>query len=112
MPKGKSNLVGAWAFLIGIILAVIFAFFDVSTLWWIGWVMFVLGLIIGFLNITDSEAQPFLMAGVVLVIVASLGSSAFTSLAYIPALLMNILALFVPATIVVAIKSVFAMAHD
>ena len=112
MPKGKSNLVGAWAFLIGIILAIIFAFFDVSGLWWIGWVMFVLGLIIGFLNIADSEAQPFLMAGVVLVIVASLGSSAFSSLAYIPALLKNILALFVPATIVVAIKSVFAMAHD
>ena len=74
--------------------------------------MFVLGLIIGFLNIADAESQPFLMAGVVLVIVGSLGASAFSDLAYIPALLKNILALFVPATIVVAIKSVFAMAHD
>ena len=112
MPKGKSNLVGAWAFLIGIVLAIVFAFFDVTTLWWIGWIMFVLGLIIGFLNIGDSETQPFLMAGAVLVIIASLGASAFSALAYIPALLKNILALFVPATIVVAIKSVFAMAHD
>ena len=112
MPKGKSNLVGAWAFLIGIVLAVVFAFFDVSGLWWMGWILFVLGLIIGFLNISDSETQPFLLAGVVLVIIASLGNSAFTSLAYIPALLKNVLALFVPATIVVAIKSVFSIARN
>lgn len=112
MPKAKSNLVGAWAFLIGIVLAVVFALINVAGLWWIGWIMFVLGIIIGLLNIGDTESQPFLIAGAVLVIVASLGSTAFSQLAYVPALLKNILALFVPATIVVAIKSVFAMAHD
>jgi hypothetical protein len=63
------------------------------------------------LNIADAESQPFLIAGAVLVIVASLGTSAFSDLAYVPALLKNVLALFVPATIVVAIKSVFSMAH-
>lgn len=111
MPKAKSNLIGAWAFLIGVVLALVFAFFDLSSLWWIGWILFVLGVIIGLLNIADAESQPFLIAGAVLVIVASLGTSAFSDLAYVPALLKNVLALFVPATIVVAIKSVFSMAH-
>jgi hypothetical protein len=111
MPKGKSNLVGAWAFLIGIILAVIFAFIPGTGLW-LGWVLFIIGIVIGLLNISDKETQPFLMAGVVLVIVTALGVSAFSGLAYIGALLKNILILFVPATIVVALKSVFSMAHD
>ncbi len=111
MPKAKSNLIGAWAFLIGLVLAIIFAFIPGIGAW-LGWVLFIIGIVVGLLNISDKETQPFLMAGVVLVIVTALGASAFAGLAYIPKLLTNVLALFVPATIVVALKSVFSMAHD
>jgi hypothetical protein len=115
MPKGKSNLLGAWAFLIGVILAVIFGFFSYPI--WIGWIMVIIGIIIGLLNISDTESQPFLMAGVILVIVSFFGAGVFIDLkigniAFLSNILKNMLILFVPATIIVALKSVFSMAHN
>ncbi|MFH1823273.1 MAG: hypothetical protein ABH817_00975 [archaeon] len=111
MPKkkGAGNLVGAWAFLIGVVLAVVFGFLPLAT--WVTWVLFILGLIIGILNITTQEVNTFLMAGTVLVIVAALGAGAFLTIPYIPNIVENILILFVPATIVVALRSVFSMAR-
>jgi len=40
MPKGKSNLLGAWAFLIGVILAIVFSFFSYPG--WVSWIMVVI----------------------------------------------------------------------
>ena len=109
----KRNLVGAWAFLIGVILAVIFGFITFQS--WLGWLLLVLGIVIGLLNIADTESHPFLMAGTVLVIVVALGGSAFSStrlgVDFLSSIFDNILNLFVPATIVVALRSVFRMAR-
>jgi hypothetical protein len=111
MPK-KKNLIGAWAFLIGVILAVIFGFLAYGL--WLGWVLLIIGIVIGLLNITDSEVQPFLLAGVILVIVSYFGGFVFgvdkLDVAYLSQILSNLLMLFVPATIIVALKSVFTMA--
>jgi len=110
MPK-KKNLIGAWAFLIGVILAVIFGFISYGV--WLGWLLVIVGLVIGLLNITDEEVQPFLMAGVILVIVSYFGSNVFSvdklGVAYLTQIMANLLTLFVPATIVVALKSVFSL---
>lgn len=118
MPKKRNgNLLGAWAFTIGVILAIIFALVALFTTigLWLPWTLFIIGIVIGLLNITDVEIKPFLLAGVVLVIVSSLGSVAFITLgsnvAFITGLLNNLLILFVPATIVVALKSVFSLAR-
>ena len=115
MPKKKSNLLGAWAFLVGVILAVIFGFFTYGA--WLGWTLVIVGIVIGLLNITDTEAQPFLMAGTILVIVSYFGGNMFNSLtiggiAFFSNILKNMLMLFVPATIIVALKSVFSMAKN
>ncbi len=112
MPK-KKNLLGAWAFLIGVILAVIFAFVAGGA--WLGWALVVIGLIIGLLNIADTEVQPFLIAGAILVIISYFGGAVFANLkiadvAFFKNILDNMLYLFVPATIIVALKSVFSMA--
>lgn len=111
MPK-KKNLIGAWAFLIGVILAVIFGFLAYGL--WLGWVLLVIGIVIGLLNITDAEVQPFLLAGVILVIVSYFGGFVFgidkLGVTYLSQILSNLLMLFVPATIIVALKSVFSMA--
>jgi hypothetical protein len=107
-----GNMIGAWAFLIGVVLAIVFAFFGAGM--WLSWLFLIVGLIVGLLNIADSETQPFLIAGVILVIVGNFGGNVFTSTAlgvsFISQFLNNLLMLFVPATIVVAIKSVFSMA--
>jgi len=115
MPKKTGgNLLGAWAFLIGVILAVIFGF--IATQLWVIWVLVILGIIVGLLNIADAEVQPFLLAGVVLVIVSAFGGSVFTGLklmntAFLTNILNNMLMLFVPATVIVALKSVFSIAR-
>ncbi|MBU1988650.1 MAG: hypothetical protein KKD94_04180, partial [Nanoarchaeota archaeon] len=65
--KQTGNMLGSWAFLIGVILALVFGLFgNLSPA--ITYVLVVLGIIIGLLNIAAKEAMPFLMAGTVLVI--------------------------------------------
>ena len=98
---------GSWSFLIGVILAVIFGFITAGT--WLPTLLVVLGLIIGLVNITDKEVKPFMWAGTVLVIVSAFGGAVFGT-GYMATILNNMLMLFVPATVVVALKSVFSMA--
>jgi len=113
MPKKKGNTLGAWAFLIGVIVAVVFGFLAMQT--WVYWVLLVIGIIIGLLNIADVEAQPFLIAGAILVIVAQFGGGVFSvenlGVVFMENILQNLLLLFVPATIIVALKSVFGLAR-
>lgn len=104
---------GAWAFLIGVILAVIVGLIsqgELSALW-VG-ILAVIGLIVGLLNVTDKEVTPFMMAGVILVIVSALGGDVMGSIPWAGNVLNAINALFVPATIIVALKSVFTLAKD
>ena len=109
------NLIGSWSFLIGIILAIILGLglggaYQSTMIW----VVFVLGLLVGLLNIATEEVHGFLWGGTVLVLVSYLGvqvgvfnSASLTPLANI---LKGIMTLFVPATIIVALRSVFVLA--
>jgi hypothetical protein len=109
-----SNALGAWAFLIGVVLAVIIGViaFILGTVvpTWAIWVLFILGIIVGLLNISDKEVGPFLTAGAILVLVSFLGAGMFAAVAIVYMVLHALLLLFVPATIIVALKSVFSMA--
>ena len=105
----KKNVLGAWAFLVGVILAVIFGFvesFAALTL-----ILAIIGIVIGLFNIADVEIQPFLFGGVSLVIVSALSGNVFSDIAFLARTLDNILAIFVPATVIVALKSVFKIAR-
>ena len=107
----KKNLIGAWVFLIGVVLALIVGIFGLGAD--DKWVMalVVLGLIIGLLNIIAKETKDFLIAGAVLVIVSALGGSTYFGLIpYAEPILRALVILFVPATIVVALKAIFSMA--
>ena len=110
----RKNLLGAWAFLIGVILAVIFGLFFDLTIAWVGWVLVLIGIIIGLLNIADAEVQPFLLAAAILVIVSYFGGTVFDVIKVgtlsLSNVLKSLLMLFVPATIIVALKSVFSLA--
>jgi len=107
--KRNTNLLGSWSFLVGVVLAVVFGFLGpLST--YIATILVVLGIVIGLLNIADREVGPFLMAGTVLVIVSSLGQDAVASVAVFDRVLQALIMLFVPATIIVALRSVFSMA--
>ena len=110
MAKNKGNLIGSWAFLIGVILAVVLgALGSLSTVMLT--VLVVIGLIVGLLNVADEEASPFLMSGVVLIIASALGQDVTSVIPRINGILNALLLIFVPATIIVAIKNVFSIAR-
>ena len=112
MAKGKKNgnMIGGWAFVIGVILAVIFGFLGDLTPGML-WILVVIGLIVGLLNIADEEAMPFMMSGVVLIIAGSLGGGALGVVSILDSMLNALMAIFVPATIIVALKNVFGFAR-
>ncbi len=113
MAKKKSgNMLGSWSFLIGVLVALIFGLFQVGGLSsGVTYLLIVLGVIVGLLNIASEEVHQFLMAGVVLVIVGTLGQSVVSSVPVFDRILQSLTVLFVPATIIVALKSVFSMAR-
>lgn len=117
--RARENLIGAWAFLIGLILAIsvgLFAGRIISPLILI--FLAFLGIIVGFF-VAEKDSQTFLLASVSLVIVSYMGISGLvlgTAISgidiakMISSILQTLLALFVPATIVVVIKTVFSIA--
>lgn len=110
MAKVKTNLIGSWAFLVGVILAVVLGLIgNLSGNWLIALV--IIGLIVGLLNVTDTETMPFLLSGAVLIIASVFGGSVLADIQIIGNVLSALLVIFVPATIVVAIKNVFVLAH-
>jgi len=109
--KKKSKL-GSWAFLIGVILAVILGALGAITPV-IATVLIILGIIVGLLNITAEEVTPFLLASTVLVVVSYLGGGVFKdTIGWAYNMLNGILTMFVPAAIIVAIKEVFSLAKQ
>ena len=78
--------------------------------------MILLGLIVGLLNVTGRETTPFLLASVSLVIVSSLGGPILVGVALIGTTLQSILnamiVFVIPATIIVSMKAIYALAHD
>ena len=105
-----NELIGKWAFLIGLIIAVITGFITgyaiVSAL-----VLFVLGLIVGFLNISEKESTKFLLAVIALLTggIANLSAVSMlgVSIDYVGTIIGNFVAFVSAAALVVAIKAIF-----
>jgi hypothetical protein len=119
----RENLFGAYAFLIGVILAlgigIMAATYDMQkALPTILTILGGIGIVFG-IFVAQKDVQTFLLASVSLVLVAYTGISGLVlgaalggySFGHIISSVLNtLLALFVPATIVVSIKTVFSIA--
>ncbi len=119
--RSRENLFGAWAFLFGIILAVLIGLFagDKTNPLILG-ILAVLGLIVG-IFVSKKDVQTFLFASVSLVIVSFAGIQGLVLSAavmginigkIVASILGALLVLFVPATIIVALKTVFSLAKS
>jgi len=109
--KPHKNFVGSWAFLIGVILAVILGLLgNFGPVWII--VLVIIGLIVGLLNVNEKEVMPFLMSGIVLIIASAFGGSVFYNVQTLGNVLDALLIIFIPAVIIVAIKNVFNLAEN
>jgi uncharacterized paraquat-inducible protein A len=113
--KGLSK-VGVWAFILGIVIAIFASFIGP----WSTPILVVVGIIVGLLNVTDKETGAFLMAAIAIMIAAyTAGASIAGGLAtlgkvgeYLVNLVASINVLVFPATIVVALKSLYALSKD
>ncbi len=126
--KSHENFVGAWIFLTGVILAVIIGvgtnlFIPVNKIVQysspIYAVLVILGLIVGMkLNVSGKDSQTFLVASAVLVIVSKFGMESVTGSLIgvgvgdlVSSVFGALLVLFVPATIIVALKTLFSITN-
>ncbi|MBT3404755.1 hypothetical protein HN832_02520 [archaeon] len=124
--RARENVIGAWAFLLGVILAIVIGLssslvsipFLTRYSAQVYGVLVLLGLVVGFMNVGGRESQNFLIAGTILVIVSRFGmDSVQGSLigigvgGIVSSIFGALLALFVPATIIVALKTVFNIAN-
>lgn len=104
------NSVGSWAFLIGVVIAVILGIFGVLNSTWVV-VLVIIGLIVGLLNIADAESEPFLLSGIALIIASAFGQTVVASIPIFLRILQSLLLIFVPATIIVALRNSFVLAR-
>lgn len=107
MNLTKITQIGHWAFLAGIALAILASFTAVSFL---PIVLFILGLIVGFLNIKEKDGSRFLISVIALLLIG-IGAAGleFGKLSPIAASILNNFIAFVSAAgLVVAIKQILA----
>ena len=118
MAKATSKL-GVWAFIVGIVLALIGGII-VGLLGAgetaITSILIVLGLIVGFLNVTDKETKDYLLAAVSLILVTYFGGTVLGLVpvigGYLSSVFGAIMTFVIPATIVVALKAIYGLAQD
>jgi hypothetical protein len=106
----KLDMVGKWAFIVGLVLAVVVGYFFQAE--WVVWVLAILGVIVGLLNVTREDTQSFLLAAI------AFGLSA-TALSTVPVLgdqitdiLRFVVAFVAGAMVVVALKVLFQTARS
>lgn len=121
MAKRKGNLIGSWAFTIGVLVAILLGVLGSrlgdSAASWLTLTLFGVGVIVGIMNVTSDEAMGFLTTSAILVFVSFAGGYALASVPGAIAqtmikVLNALMVLFVPATIVVALRAVFTLARD
>jgi len=106
----ELDLIGKWAFIIGLVIAVLAAFITAVQPATVLLILFILGLIVGFLNIDKKNTTEFLVSVIALLFVGSLGALAIGQLApaigYLEAILGNFTAFVAAAALVVSIKAI------
>jgi len=105
--------VGSWAFIIGLIIAIIAGFWPLGTT--MTSVLIILGLIVGFLNVTGKETNSFLFSTLVLVVMASMGGQLLANIQFVGPMLQNMFSammlFIIPTALVVALKAIYALAE-
>ncbi|MDD5086299.1 MAG: hypothetical protein PHV16_00960 [Candidatus Nanoarchaeia archaeon] len=104
---GKLDI-GGIAFIVGMVLAIVIALFG-TTATWVIWVLAVLGLIVGLLNVTGKESGKFLLATIAFMVTFNALSRVFEPLGSIGAFLNSFFGLLIvfvgPAAAIVALIS-------
>jgi hypothetical protein len=106
----KLDLIGKWAFIIGLVIAVLAGLFFQPA--WAVWVLAILGVIVGLLNVTAEDTRGFLLAAIALTLSATALNTipgVGTAFSYV---LPMVVAFVAGATIVIALKELFVTARS
>ena len=106
-----DHRIGHWAFIVGIGLAILAGIVPQWQTVSMIWTLFVLGLIVGVLNITAREITEFLTASITLLVVGSVGALPALGL-MVTSVLANIVAFVAPAALIVALKAIWMLAQE
>ncbi|HUS48815.1 MAG TPA: hypothetical protein VMZ91_01510 [Candidatus Paceibacterota bacterium] len=104
----SSDVIGKWAFIIGLIIAVIAGLVEgLYTIPYLTLILVILGLVVGFLNIAEKNVTKLLVAIIALMVVGSTTVLAIPAISgYLEAMLTNFVAFVGAAGLVVAIKAI------
>ena len=110
--------IGPWAFILGLIIAVLSAFMGT-----VNWLLGVLGLLVGLLNITRKETQAFLLASLTFLVSVNALSVTLTKLVglvpvinrllnVVDPMLANITLFVAPGAAIVALRALYGLSRD
>ena len=114
--------IGHYSFIIGVIIAVVLGLassaLGASAAAWLTSLLVVLGLIVGYLNVTGKETKEFMMVATVLIIASFAGGASSTLSGvqfigeYLSGIFGSIMAFVVPAVVVVGLKDVWNLGQN
>ena len=114
--------IGHYSFIGGVVIAVVLGLVPSATLGtasaWLASLLVVLGLIVGFLNVSGKETKEFLTVATVLIIAAFAGDASNTLGSvqlvgpYLSGIFSQILAFVVPALVVVGLKDIWSLGQN
>lgn len=109
----KQGQLGRWAFVVGLIISVLLGFVTFS---FASLILVILGLIVGFMNVTEKEASGFLIAVIALMVVGIAGLQALAVLGTLYTWIQTVLTSFVvfaaASAVVVALKVLFETGRE
>ncbi|MBS3062361.1 MAG: hypothetical protein J4203_00680 [Candidatus Diapherotrites archaeon] len=108
----EMSKMGQYLFLLGILVALVNGFMP-NAIPQVGLILVVIGLVVGFLNVTAHETHNFLLATVALLAANTAGTQAIPMIGmYLAGILGGIATMAAPAALVVAVKALWGMAKD
>lgn len=109
-----SSKIGRWSFLAGIVIAVLLGFisFSYSSL-----ILVILGLVVGFLNVTEKETHNYLVAVIAMLVIGFSGMQVFAVVNtgvydWVQTVLTSFVTFVAASGIVVAIKAIVKMGEE
>jgi len=106
----NTATIGKWAFIVGLVISVLAGIFLQPD--WAIWILAILGVIVGFLNVTAEDTRGFLLAAIAL----TLSATALNTLPVVgkafELILPFVVAFVSGAMLVVAIKELFQTARS
>ena len=106
----KLEQIGHWSFILGVIIAIVAGLTGAAYVEAAALLLVVLGIIVGFLNISERETTSFLVAAIALLLTGAAGLENLPTIgSFLGPILTNISTFVAPAAVIVALKAVYEL---